>query len=211
MARGKVFAKSLLLVILIVILVLFGILWFDVGLGLYNSRDAFSKVFGFFGIKGRTSQTETGKSLVDADLDNDRYAKRLEALNLRAEELKKLEDDVGTAQKTNVQVAQELEDKEKTLIEREKTFNNLVKKYDTRDKNIEAIVANLNGMPPKDAVGIMVEMDDQDVIDVLRKADEIAAANGESSTVAYWLSLMPKERSAEINRKMANKPLSIDQ
>ena len=65
-------------------------------------------------------------------------------------------------------------------------------------------------MPPKNAVAILVAMDDQDVIDVLRKADEVAAARGEASTVAYWLSLMPGERAAEIQRKMANKPLSIN-
>ena len=65
-------------------------------------------------------------------------------------------------------------------------------------------------MPPKNAVAILVAMDDQDVIDVLRKADEVAAASGQASTVAYWLSLMPGERAAEIQRKMANKPLSIN-
>ena len=53
-------------------------------------------------------------------------------------------------------------------------------------------------------------MDDQDVIDVLRRADEDATALGQTSLVAYWLSLMPPERAAEIQRKMANKPLSLD-
>ena len=107
-------------------------------------------------------------------------------------------------------IAKELEDRQKSQEERVKTFNNEVKKYDDRSVNIEQIVANLNGMPPKSAVGILIEMDDQDVIDVLRRADEIAAASGESSTVAYWLSLMPSDRAAEISRKMANKPLSIN-
>ena len=168
-------------------------------------------MFKLAGLSPQTSvSASSSKELVEADLDNDRFAKRLEALDIRSQELAKRESEVKEREDANAQIAQELEDKEKTQAEREKTFNNLVKKYDDRSVNIEQIVANLNGMPPKSAVGILIEMDDQDVIDVLRRADEIAAASGESSTVAYWLSLMPSDRAAEISRKMANKPLSIN-
>ena len=189
---------------------LFGTLWFDY-LGIIHAKKSFAPLFKLVGLAPQTSLTDSNpKQLVEADLDNDRFAKRLEALEIRSEELLKRESDVKLAEDANAQVALELEDKEKTLEEREKTFNNLVKKYDDRSVNIEQIVANLNGMPPKNAVAILVAMDDQDVIDVLRKADEVAAASGQASTVAYWLSLMPGERAAEIQRKMANKPLSIN-
>ncbi|MCI7397394.1 MAG: flagellar protein FlbB [Spirochaetia bacterium] len=210
MSAGKAFGKSILLIILIIILVLFGTLWFDY-LGIIHAKKSFAPLFKLVGLAPQTSLTDSNpKQLVEADLDNDRFAKRLEALEIRSEELLKRESDVKLAEDANAQVALELEDKEKTLEEREKTFNNLVKKYDDRSVNIEQIVANLNGMPPKNAVAILVAMDDQDVIDVLRKADEVAAASGQASTVAYWLSLMPGERAAEIQRKMANKPLSIN-
>ena len=210
MSAGKAFGKSILLIILIIILVLFGSLWFDY-LGIIHAKKSFAPLFKLVGLAPQTSLTDSNpKQLVEADLDNDRFAKRLEALEIRSEELLKRESDVKLAEDANAQVALELEDKEKTLEEREKTFNNLVKKYDDRSVNIEQIVANLNGMPPKNAVAILVAMDDQDVIDVLRKADEVAAASGQASTVAYWLSLMPGERAAEIQRKMANKPLSIN-
>lgn len=210
MSAGKAFGKSILLIILIIILVLFGTLWFDY-LGIIHAKKSFAPLFKLVGLAPQTSLTDSNpKQLVEADLDNDRFAKRLEALEIRSEELLKRESDVKLAEDANAQVALELEDKEKTLEEREKTFNNLVKKYDDRSVNIEQIVANLNGMPPKNAVAILVAMDDQDVIDVLRKADEVAAASGQASTVAYWLSLMPGERAAEIQRKMANKPLFIN-
>lgn len=210
MSNAKVLGKSILLVILILVLVLFGLLWFDY-LGIIHAKRAFSPLFKLAGLSPQTSvSASSSKELVEADLDNDRFAKRLEALDIRSQELAKRESEVKEREDANAQIAQELEDKEKTQAEREKTFNNLVKKYDDRSVNIEQIVANLNGMPPKSAVGILIEMDDQDVIDVLRRADEIAAASGESSTVAYWLSLMPSDRAAEISRKMANKPLSIN-
>ncbi|MDD6962931.1 MAG: flagellar protein FlbB [Treponema succinifaciens] len=210
MSNAKVLGKSILLIILILVLVLFGLLWFDY-LGIIHAKRAFSPLFKLAGLSPQTSvSASSSKELVEADLDNDRFAKRLEALDIRSQELAKRESEVKEREDANAQIAQELEDKEKTQAEREKTFNNLVKKYDDRSVNIEQIVANLNGMPPKSAVGILIEMDDQDVIDVLRRADEIAAASGESSAVAYWLSLMPSDRAAEISRKMANKPLSIN-
>ena len=210
MSNAKVLGKSILLIILILVLVLFGLLWFDY-LGIIHAKRAFSPLFKLAGLSPQTSvSASSSKELVEADLDNDRFAKRLEALDIRSQELAKRESEVKEREDANAQIAQELEDKEKTQAEREKTFNNLGKKYDDRSVNIEQIVANLNGMPPKSAVGILIEMDDQDVIDVLRRADEIAAASGESSTVAYWLSLMPSDRAAEISRKMANKPLSIN-
>ena len=210
MSNAKVLGKSILLIILILVLVLFGLLWFDY-LGIIHAKRAFSPLFKLAGLSPQTSvSASSSKELVEADLDNDRFAKRLEALDIRSQELAKRESEVKEREDANAQIAQELEDKEKTQAEREKTFNNLVKKYDDRSVNIEQIVANLNGMPPKSAVGILIEMDDQDVIDVLRRADEIPAASGESSTLAYWLSLMPSDRAAEISRKMANKPLSIN-
>ena len=209
MAKGKVLGKSILLLILIAILVLFGILWFDY-LGIIQAKRSFAPLFKLVGLSPQTSISSTAKNMEAADLDNDRFAKRLESLNIRSQELDKREAEVVERENANAQVAQELEDKERSQEEREKTFNNLVKKYDDRNANIDQIVANLNGMPPRNAVDILVAMDDQDVIDVLRRAEEVAAASGQASTVAYWLSLMPSERAADISRKMANKPLSVE-
>ena len=209
MAKGKVLGKSILLLILIAILVLFGILWFDY-LGIIQAKRSFAPLFKLVGLSPQTSISSTAKNMEAADLDNDRFAKRLEALDSRTQELDKREADVVERENANAQVAQELEDKARSQEEREKTFNNLVKKYDDRNANIDQIVANLNGMPPRSAVDILVAMDDQDVIDVLRRAEEVAAASGQASTVAYWLSLMPSERAADISRKMANKPLSVE-
>ncbi|MBQ5780817.1 MAG: flagellar protein FlbB, partial [Spirochaetaceae bacterium] len=76
--------------------------------------------------------------------------------------------------------------------------------YANRDANVAQNVKNLTGMAPQNAVAILVAMDDQDVIDILRKTEEIATQTGTSSMVAYWLSLMPAERAAVIQRKMAN-------
>ena len=144
-----------------------------------------------------------------ADLDEDRLAKRLEALNVYAEELDKREQDIAAKEAENLQITQKLEEMRVALEEREKTFNNEVKKYDDRNVNIEQNAKNLNSMRPADAVEILNAMDDQDVIDTLRKVEEMAAAAGKNSQVSNWLSMMPPERVAALQRKMTNKPLSI--
>ena len=207
--RAKTLGKSIVLIILIVVLVLFGLMWFDY-LGIIQMKQFFSPVYKLFGLVPQTTTADSSPNdLSEADLDNDRWAKRLEALDIRTEELDKRESDVQMGEENNAQIAQELEDQKKAQEEREKTFNSQVRMYDDRKVNIEQIVQNLNGMQPVKAVAILEEMDDQDIIDVLRQAEVDASSSGTSSMGSYWLSLMKPDRAAEIQRKMANKPTSI--
>jgi len=207
--RAKTLGKSIVLIILIVVLVLFGLMWFDY-LGIIQMKKFFSPVYKLFGLVPQTTTADSSPNdLSEADLDNDRWAKRLEALDIRTEELDKRESDVQMGEENNAQIAQELEDQKKAQEEREKTFNSQVRMYDDRKVNIEQIVQNLNGMQPVKAVAILEEMDDQDIIDVLRQAEVDASSSGTSSMGSYWLSLMKPDRAAEIQRKMANKPTSI--
>lgn len=209
MSRAKTLGKSIVLIILIIILVLAGLLWFDY-LGIIQMKKFFSPVYKLFGLQPQTTTADSSPNdLSEEDLDNARFAKRLEALDIRTEELDKRESDIQTGEENNAQVAQELEEQKKAQEEREKTFNSQVRMYDDRKVNIEQIVQNLNGMQPVKAVAILEEMDDQDIIDVLRQAEEDAASAGTSSMGSYWLSLMKPDRAAEIQRKMANKPTSI--
>ena len=65
-------------------------------------------------------------------------------------------------------------------------------------------------MPPESAVKILLAMDDQDFIDTIRMVDKIAEETGSSSMVSYWMTFMPAERVAEINRKRSAKPQSLN-
>jgi flagellar protein FlbB len=208
MARGKSAGKSIVLLFLIIILALGGLLWFDY-LGIIHAKSVFAPLYKVLGMKPQTSSTAVTTKPLNSDIDQDRIDKQREALQLYKEELDKRDTDLSAAEKRNEQIATELAEREKTQQDREKTFNNTVKKYDDKEVNIEQIAANLNGMEPKAAVSILLAMDDQMVIDVLRKVEEIAAANGTSSMGSYWLSLMPSERAAEIQRKMVNKPETL--
>ncbi len=204
----KAIGKSIVLIMLIIIMVLGGLLWFDF-LGVVHIKSVFSPLYKILGKEPQTSITATSTNPVVADLDQDRINKQREAIDLRVEELDKRESEIAKKEKLNEQIASELSNREKSQEEREKTFNQTLKQYDDKNVNIEQIAANLNGMRPEAAVNILVAMDDQTVIDVLRKVEEIAARNGTSSMGSYWLSLMPAERAAEIQRKMLSKPESL--
>ena len=206
---SKSFGKSIVLILIILILIVGGLLWFD-RLGVVNGKSLFSPVYKVLHKEAQTSQTASQSKPLVANLDEDRLKKQREANDIYKEELDKREADIAALEAQNAQIAAELKEREKNQEEREKTFNQTVKKYDDRNINVEQIANNLNGMTPQASVAILVAMDDQTVIDVLRKVDEIAVRKGSSSMVSYWLSLMPSERAAEIQRKMINKPESLD-
>ena len=209
MAKGSVIGKSIVLLFLIVILALGGLVWFDY-LGVLHLKKSFAPLYKFLGKEPQTSLTSTSSNPLTADLDQDRLDKLRESLEIFRQELDKREKDIAALEQQNQQIALELSERVKTQEEREKTFNDAVKKYDDRNVNIEQISQNLTGMAPQNAVNILVAMDDQMVIDILRKVEETARANNTSSMVAYWLSLMPADRAAEIQRKMASKPESLN-
>lgn len=205
----KAVGKSIVLIMLIIIMCLGGLLWFDY-LGVVHMKSVFSPLYKAMGKDPQTSVTATSSTPVVADLDQDRINKQREVIELRIEELDRRESEIVQKEKLNEQIASELSNREKSQEDREKTFNQTVKQYDDKNKNIEQIAVWLNSSRPAAAVAELEAMDDQTIIDVLRKCEEIAAREGKSSQSSYWLSLMKPERAAEIQRKMLSKPESLN-
>ncbi|WP_010260108.1 periplasmic-type flagellar collar protein FlbB [Treponema primitia] len=200
---GRVLGRVFLLLLLIAILAGGGLVWFDY-LNVIDAKAVLAPVYRLIGLQPR-SQAETGEDEF-LSLDAERLAIRLEALELRNMEMEQKEQELVSRQDQIEQMAQDLEERQKALDERENSFNAMVEDADIRSRNVEQNARYLNGMPPERAVGIITNMNDQDAIDVLRKTEEIAQAEGSASIVSYWLSLMPPERAAELQRKMAGRP-----
>lgn len=205
--RQRILGRVIALLMLIVAIAIGGLFWFDY-LGIVDAKALFSPALKLLKLPTRAGQA------IDADsptlLDDERWAKQLEAVESMRQDLAAREAAAVEKEASIVAMSQELEDRQSALAEQEKSFNSLTQRYDDRRANVEQNARYLTGMPPADAVDILVAMDDQTVIDVLRAVEELAAASGESSVVAYWLSLMPAARSAEIQRKMSAKPASLD-
>jgi flagellar protein FlbB len=195
------------LLLLIVALAGGGLVWFDY-LNVIDAKTVLSPLYRFIGRNGRTQGVVQATEVLS--LDGERFAIRLEALELRNLELEKQEQDMQSRRGEIEQMAQELEERQKALDERENSFNAVIQEAETKDRNVEQNARYLNGMPPERAVGIIAAMGDQDVIDVFRKTEALAQAEGTASIVSYWLSLMPPERAAELQRKMATRPSSLN-
>jgi len=209
-SAAKTIGKSIVLLILIVIMILAGLLWFDY-LGVIEMKKTFAPIYTLLGLTPQTSETaDKPENAIVADLETDRNAKIIEEYEIRSQELDKREADILVKEAENEQLAQELEDRRTALEESEKTFNNERKKTEDREVNIRTRAEYLNGMPPESAVQILLAMDDQDFIDTIRMVDKIAEESGSSSMVSYWLTFMPADRVAEITRKMSSKPQSLN-
>jgi len=191
-----------MLLLLILILLIGGALWFDY-LGLLNVKETFAPATRLVGISSPEKLENEDDLLL---LERERLSKREEALKLNREAL---EANLAELEKMETEVRQKmemLEEKEKALAEREKSFNERVKQYENKRANLRQSAEYFNGMPPQRAVEMLLEMEDQDIIDILRTAEEMARESGDSSVVSYWLSLMPSERAAQLSRKMLKKP-----
>ena len=179
-----------------------GIIWFDY-LGIINARESLSSVFALF------SKEKVVKLNNDEDmmlLDRERFNKMKEALTIQAEELSKKDEDLKKKEVAITQKLEMLAEREKALEEREKSFNTRTRLYENKIANLEQSSKYLVGMPPENARDILLKMNDQDVIDILRVTERLAEEAGESSLVAYWLSLLPADKAAAIQRKMTIKP-----
>lgn len=204
---GRILGRVFLLLLLIAVLAGGGLVWFDY-LNVIDAKAFLSPMYRLIGLQPRT-QNESGEEEL-LSLDAERLAVRLEALELRNMEMEQKEQELVSRQDQIEQMAQDLEERQKALDERENSFNAMMEDADIRSRNVEQNARYLNGMPPASAVEIINRMNDQDAIDVLRKTEEIAQTEGTASIVSYWLSLMPPDRAAELQRKMAGRPVLRD-
>jgi flagellar protein FlbB len=183
-----------------------GLVWFDY-LNVIDAKTLLAPLYTLFKKDGRTLPSSTDEPF---SLDRERLLVREEALNLQKLDLDKKEQDITSRLAELEQMRQEVEERQKALDDRENSINALILATEDKSRNVEQNARYLAGMPPANAVGILAALDDQDAIDVLRKTEEIAQAEGTASIVSYWLSLMAPERAAELQRKMAGRPSSLN-
>ncbi len=205
--KRRVFGRIVVMLIMILALAIGGLFWFDY-LGIVDAKAFFAPALRLAGLRTRSGQALPADS--PTLLDDERFSKQLEAVEAMRQELAEREKTAAERQAAIEAMAQEIDDRSKTLDERENSFRQMAERYENKRANVEQNARYLTGMPPADAVKILAASDDQTVIDVLRAVEEIAAQTGEASVVSYWLSLLPPDRSATLQRKMNAKPASLD-
>jgi flagellar protein FlbB len=192
-------SRIFVLFLLLIVLTLGGLIWFDY-LGIIDAKSMLSPVYKALGVQRRGPVASADDPNL---LDKERLAKQADALALRQQDLDTKSADLSRKEKELDQLGQDLNDKEGALSAREKAFNDRVKAFENRRVNLEQNARYLTSMPPTNARDILMKMEDQDVIDIFRIVDAQAQASGQDSLVPYWLSIMPADRAAILQRKMA--------
>jgi len=203
--------RVIVLLLLVAVLAAGGIIWFDY-LNVIDAKTVLAPLYRYIGREGRNQPEVTPEEW--RNLDADRLMARLEALELERMEMEKKRQEQDKSRAEIEEMAQELEEQRKAVEEQANSLRAQKADADNRGKNIEANARILMNMEPNAAVGIMSAMDDQDVIDALRKTEELAQAAGTASLVPYWFQLMARTpegaaRAAELQRKMAGRPQSL--
>jgi flagellar protein FlbB len=203
--------RVIVLLLLVAVLAAGSIIWFDY-LNVIDAKTVLAPLYRFIGREGRSQPKVTPEEFLN--LDAERLMVRLDALELERMELNNRRQELDVKDGQIEQMAQELEERQKALDERENSLKAMLADVENKGRNIETVARNLTNMQPERAVGIISAMDDQDVLDVLRKTEELAQAAGTTSLVPYWLQLMAgtpegAARAAELNRKMVSRPQSL--
>ena len=192
--------------LLVAILAVGGIIWFDY-LNVIDAKTVMTPLYRLLGRQGRSQPQTTPDELLN--LDAERLMLRLEALDLQRMEIDTRRQDLDSRYGEIVQMAQELEERQKALDERENSLRAQAAYAENKERNVEQNARYLTAMNPDEAVRILSALNDQDVIDVFRKTEELAQAEGAASLVSVWLSRMDPARAAELQRKMAGRPQSL--
>jgi flagellar protein FlbB len=190
--------RIFLLLLLVLVLAAGGLLWFDF-LGLVDANRVLSPLL-------RLVRIQRPAAIEDPDdpflLESERLKAREEALDLRAAALDEREKGLAAREAEVEEVAQSLQEQRRSLEEQQKSINERLKTYEDREANIRDIATKLVGMKPENAVALLLEMKDVEIIDIVRMTDAIAEQEGTSSITPKWLADMPAERSAAISQKL---------
>ncbi len=203
----KKILEGLLYIVLSVGIIIGLVIWFDY-LEFIETPRFLQPVLGFFGLQTEVVNQE--EALIDLEspwvVERIRIEKEREAILSEAENLAQQESDLD-ARATELDARENsLEQTAISLEEQKKTLNQVLNRYEDKDAVIRQNSLTLQNMPPEDAVQILSNYDDQQLIDVLRMTDQISVESGRASIVPFWLSLLPPDRAAQVQRKMTVKP-----
>ena len=89
-----------------------------------------------------------------------------------------------------------MEKKLESFEKEKQAFLEAQDEYKDRQKNIRDMASRLQAMPPQDAVEIIANWSNSELLPILLQMERNAELEGNQSIVPYLLTLMPRERSA---------------
>jgi flagellar protein FlbB len=191
--------KMLFLILLIIVLILGGIFWFD-RLDLLDYKRVMGPLSQYL-----PSFLQRGEVLPDDDeflLERATIDKQEQRLMDIEQDLVKREQELEVQKLLLSEEEAKLSEEAKRLEEQEKVLSEAQRQYDNYRDNVRKQAEYFVSMPPREAVERLQKLEDLLIVDILREMDANAEETGAQSIVPYYLSLMDAERAASVQRKM---------
>lgn len=194
--------KIILLLLIIIVIIGGGILLIDfVGsiVGVY---------FPLPGLKQIKQFTQRKKIKIAEDpylLEREELEKDIERLKIMEEQIETKENEINAKEDEANKKLELLKEKENELIKKENIINDRENQYNDKEENIREQAVKLYNMPPKDAVKLLGEQEEADIVSILRAIDRYSEEIGRQSTSPYLLKLLGdtnKEKAASVLRKL---------
>ena len=135
-------------------------------------------------------------------LEKIRLDKQYEAIQVQQQDLIDFKQTLSIREQEIVKKEEVIRIREEELDNRELGLNQREKTIENKTEGIRYNTQNLLNMPPNSAVKILEGYEDQQLIDTLLIADQIAKDNNTQSLVPFWLSLMDPVKVAKIQAKI---------
>lgn len=133
--------------------------------------------------------------IVYEEIKKEELRKLKEVIDLKLTKLDEKEKKLAIKEKKLNKQKEELSLLEEELQRKKQALENRAEIYENQEAKWQKLVAYYNGMKPDAAAAILSEMDDQIVIEILRRM--------EKSQVAIVMMKMDPKRASEISRKMS--------
>ncbi len=135
-------------------------------------------------------------------LEKEELNKKWELLTIKELELSNIDQILIESNLTLQTEQQQLQNDREAFINEQTLVALQKEEQNTYDIKVADVATQIAGMPPQTAAELLDLQDDLQVVDVFKKMDEIAAAAGQASTVAFLLTLMDRDKAARVQTLM---------
>ncbi|MGL4394084.1 MAG: periplasmic-type flagellar collar protein FlbB [Brevinema sp.] len=187
--------RVLFLLIINILLIAFTLYFFD-----YMRIIDYRRILA--GIQGNSGLTAAAKLEDPLLLEKEELAKKWEALTIKENEISNIQLSVDSNRMALEEDLNQLAEQREAFLNDQALAEIKEAERNTYDLKIVDVATQIGGMPPQTAAELLNLQDDLQVVDIFKKMDELAAQNGQASTVPFLLTLLEREKAARVQSLM---------
>ncbi|TGK17374.1 flagellar protein FlbB [Leptospira fluminis] len=194
-------ARAVYLVLLIFFLLLIGFFAFDY----FQIIDAAE----FFPFLRKEPGLVNADSESPSELEKLEFRKEMERLAKDRDEIFQKEEDIRKERERLDAELEKISELKRGLTAKENELKSAESEKNSRNKLVKVLAEKVANMPPDNAVQMLTNWPDKDIIDVFIQMDQDAEQDGRQTITTYLLTLFPAERRATITNKWLSRSDTI--